>query len=585
MLSENSPTLQSMINSVKQTGATQQPQFQTPFPSPKDMVMQGAFFPTPQPTMMPGPVQTINFVNGVPTMFGYDPNVVTRMVDIPGAPINPDLANEPKIQPGRVFPNPITQGQSLYTQALAANMQTQPNLVGSYNPYYGTNSIGWGPQTPFNMPMPQETYGKVDYYDGQPIHPHSNGAWYGSPNYPFYQTSQHTGPAYHDIMRQKFMQAFPGYANPYMGMGFSQPLQPTISPEIQDMANVAAFYGMSYEKFIENSSKSYKMMSRIANRFLGRSEEEIEKRSKTYDVNVKHTSPEPDDDNQLYYPIGAFDPTGKLSIYYLNQFCINKPFKNIKNKMKTSITVDGDTKQHNRKREINPISTAELIERTKYAEQYKQMWLAKAQYLMIQQFAEAPERKVDSSNKSVFEILSDTMAVAEQAELDRKLYIQKCTRSTFLFNHDTFLNDIKGVFERNRKRREDIKIQTAKEAEERRAKEARENMDPKEREKLDKINEYNLTMRERSADVFGDILLAKPGYDISGLPLEQSRTKIIMFNTRTGEEEIYDPAKMSGFEVRERIANAVRPSFNDITKDEELQKRLATFTAIEYTDF
>ena len=80
-------------------------------------------------------------------------------------------------------------------------------------------------------------------------------------------------------------------------------------------------------------------------------------------------------------------------------------------------------------------------------------------------------------------------------------------------------------------------------------------------------------------------MIAKPGVDVFGLPLDQSVSKIVRFNTATGEEEIYDPGKMIGLDVRERIKESLNPSFNEIDDEEELSKRLDRFCNSEFRDF
>ena len=73
----------------------------------------------------------------------------------------------------------------------------------------------------------------------------------------------------------------------------------------------------------------------------------------------------------------------------------------------------------------------------------------------------------------------------------------------------------------------------------------------------------------------GDWVIAKPGMDIVGLPLDVSVNKIIRMNCVTGEEEIYNPDKPIGGLVREQIEQSVRnPNFTEIdrTVDERLSK-------------
>ena len=166
MIAVNSPTLQSMINSVAPGNGNMQ--FQTPFPSPKDMVMQAGMMNQPQ------------FAYG--QMAPQVTVIPESYVAVPGAPINPDLAhlsgqtvynpiNNPQPAPGRFMNNIQT---SMYGTARSAYLNQQQNIVGGVNPYdrfqpmsYYQQQMGY-PQPVYSYD-PTDVYGTVQYYNGEAI--------------------------------------------------------------------------------------------------------------------------------------------------------------------------------------------------------------------------------------------------------------------------------------------------------------------------------------------------------------------------------------------------------------------------------
>ena len=85
----------------------------------------------------------------------------------------------------------------------------------------------------------------------------------------------------------------------------------------------------------------------------------------------------------------------------------------------------------------------------------------------------------------------------------------------------------------------------------------------------------------------GDYCYALPGYDVMGIPIDKSPTRIIKMNNVTGEEELWDPKnpKPYGEDIRERIRELVKnPKVSDMSED-ELAKRLDIFNNDEFRDF
>ena len=601
MLRENSPTLQRMISSVKPGDGNMntapvmaQGQFQSPYPSPKDMVMQAGMMPY-QPMYRPfdpalhqygynsmtgfyGPNNTITMINGVPTELEYRPHEVgqntmpvTTYREIPGAPVNPDLAHltgqsvPVTPPPGRYMASPNTNPQ--FAQAKTNYLYQQPNIIGGYNPYYGGMSISQQPRMSSQSDHP-DIYGTVDIYNGQMVHPHVKAEWYGSPDFPFNSSvkasMQQAGNQ--NVMRDVFNQKFPGYSNPYMTQGFMQQPQATISPEVQDMANIAAYYGMSYDQFIQNGSRIMKMLSRHANKYFDRSEEEISKREKLYDVKYpKQFKNVPDNDEDLFYPNGAFDFRGQFTREYQDLFCTSNRFKKVSKVLKVVVN-KGDEKIECPKRIIDFISSRDQLDRWLNTDANYRNLLNYNRYRFSNQYWSAPERQLDHIEGNVFDVTTKSLAIAEQCELEAKLRYQCQTRSSTLFNRNDFITQIKAIREQAKASAKAI-----------------------EQQKWNKLihtvagnttgpqpNQQAPLYRDRPYICDGDWIIAKPGVDIVGLPLDQSVNKIIRMNTVTGEEEIYDPSKMMGLDVRERIKSSIQPSFNQID-DDELETRLEKF--------
>lgn len=608
MLRENSPTLQRMIASVTpgsgNMNTAQTPmsgQFQTPYPSPKDMVMQaGMASPIYQPYMgymsQPYPVynyqipgNTIAMINGVPTELEYKPHevgapvnaVTTNYINIPGAPTNPDLAhlagktevNPITPPPGRYMPNPATG--SMYGQAMTNQLNNQQRIIGSfpgYAPYMGGMNYGYQ-QQPQRTNSHPDIQGAVNIYDGQLVHPHVNPGWYGSPDFPYIDNAKHSmnNLSFNQTMRDKFNEKFPGYANPYMGNMMPQPIN-AIPPEIQDKANVAAFYGMTYDQFITNGSNAMKLMSRHANRYMKRKDEEIEKRQKIYDIKypTSRKNDVPEDGNELFYPNGAFDFRGQFTREYQSMFCVNKErLEKAKKTMKVVVTI-GDKKVECKNRRIDFVSSRDLIDRTTISGNNYANWLANNRSRFVDMYWKAPERQLDHVEGNVFEVTSRALAFAEQKELEEKLRYQNYTRSSSLYNRDTFISTIRNIRENSKANAKLIKQKKWEDL-------IHKVAGPKPGE------ETQIPMPgDRPYICDGDWIIAKPGVDIVGLPLDVSVNKIIKMNTVTGEEEIYDPSKVMGLDVRERIAESMKPNFTEIDDEEELSKRLKRFEDASY---
>lgn len=630
MLRENSPTLQKMIASVKpgegnmQTAQVSMPgQFQSPYPSPKDMIVQygtagypysyyygypnynpmfgSVQYPYPgYPSAVPMPAygmssafqtpsNTIAMINGVPTELEFKPEetgtpasvVPVTYRTVPGAPTNPDLAHlEGKTeyapitpQPGRYMPVP---SNTPYGQYRANMLNHQPNLVGAYRPIYG----GLYPPPRSQMSIPttiQQSHpdimGSVDIYDGQLVHPHVNAGWYGSVNFPFAQNSKVAMANATTNMRDKFNEKFPGYTNPYAPIGFMQTPQPRVSPEVQDMANIAAFYGMTYDQFINNGSKMMKLMSRHANKYFGADDEEIKKKQKLYDVKYpKDMHSAPENENDLFYPNGAFDFRGQLTKEYQETFCVSQDRMEKVKKLRVKV-VFGDKEVKCPKRRISFAQSRDMIDRWMMSDYNYNMWLNNNRYKFSQYYWSAPERQLDHIDGNVFEVTSSALAYADQIELERKLVYQNRTRSASTFNRADYISTIKGILQKNRENKKEID-----------KKKWHELIHKVAGPKPGQISEEPPLYRDRPYICDGDWVIAKPGVDIVGLPLDQSVNKIIRMNTVTGEEEIYDPSKMTGFDVRERIKESINPSFNEIDED-ELEKRLSRFEMTEFRDF
>lgn len=619
MLTQNSPTLQRMIASVKpgegnmQTAQVSTPgQFQQPYPTPKDMVMNagmmnqpmygypqpmGYYPPYPTGYGMMGfqtPASTITMINGVPIELEYNPQsvgapppttVTTNYISNPGAPTNPDLAHlEGKTevtptasmpQPGRYAP--VGNSNSLYGQYMTNSLYRQPNIVGGYNPYYQSSmSI---PTQPTYQDHP-DIRGVVDIYNGELVHPHVNSGWYGSTDFPFIQNSQISMKQLNlaDTLRQRFNEKFPGYNNPYMPAGFMQtPTAPRISPEMQDMANIAAFYGMTYDQFITNGSNMMKLMSRQASKYFGRSDDELAKRQKLYNVKYpRSTSDVPDNDTDLFYPNGAFDYRGQLTKEYQETFCVSRTrMAKLKN-LKVSVVVNGEEVKCTSRRKLSFAKSRDQLDKWLMSDWNYNNWLNNNRIRFIQQYSMAPERKIDHiPGGNVFMTLTKSLAYADQYELEQKLIYQNRTRSASMFNRDDYISTIKGIRDRNKANKQMIDQRNWNELVHKVA---------GLKEGQTQVQQQAPLYKDRPYICDGDWVIAKPGVDIVGLPLDQSVNKIVKLNTVTGEEEIYDPNKLTGIDVRERIKASLNPSFNEIDED-ELSKRLERFEVTEFKDF
>lgn len=603
MLVSNSPTLQRMIASVKPgdgnmyTAPVYSPgQFQQPYLTPKDMVMQSAAMYQPYMGYGMGgfqvPNNTIAMINGVPTELGfnnYPPQnqlVQTTYREVPGAPVNPDLAHltgkteVAQPAPGRYMS--VGSSSIPYGQVRTNSVLSQPTIVGAYNPYPNINqgyNIRPNVHVRLTEPPPRrnqtiEVTGAVDMYNGQMIHPHVNSTWYGSEEFPFVQNSvkKLQENEYQESMRDKFNQKFPGYMS---GMGIPQINRTIIPREILDMANVAAFYGMTYNDFIKNGSEMYKRMSRHANRFLGRSEDEIEKREKLYDLKYKKLGADPkipEDDKELFYPSGAFDYNGKLTREYQTMFCVCKRRMDALKDLQVYVVYEDGKVECPRKR-VDILRTRENIDRCIAGYYNNENMKRMLQYRSAQQYMAAPEREIDHIDGNAFQVTARALAFADQKELEAKLLYQNRVRSSSMFNHDLYISTIKGIRDANKENKKAAEQKKWNEFIHRVVKNG------------EAARKDAPTYKDRPYICDGDWMIAKPGVDVFGLPLDQSVSKIVRFNTATGEEEIYDPGKMIGLDVRERIKESLNPSFNEIDDEEELSKRLDRFCNSEFRDF
>ena len=163
---------------------------------------------------------------------------------------------------------------------------------------------------------------------------------------------------------------------------------------------------------------------------------------------------------------------------------------------------------------------------------------------------------------------SELLNYVYQKELEQRWAYSRATQSTQTFNKDAFMEGIRKVRDDNRKKR-------------------REENDRKFMELVQRVGGAGLDLEKAKEEANhyktrpfiedGDWIIAKPGVDIVGMPLEQSVNKIIKMNMVTGEEEIYNPDKPMGLDVREKIRQSMEhPTFNDMD-DDELARRLELF--------
>lgn len=587
MLRNNSPTLQGMINNVGpgvgnfNTGSPTAAQFQSPYPSPKDMVMSAgaaAFQQYGNPMYLnsfQAPGQSINMTMPQPMEH------VQNFVSVPGAPVNPDLAHMagqsiqmPTNPTGRFMnvQNPVPN----YGRNFVGGIQQQtPSQIAPYASFIKNGELTL-PTLPSQMNFPQH-YGYLDVYDGEVVHPDVYHGWYGSDQYPFYRESDQANryQAYQNNLRNAFMERFPGYSNPYMGYGFMQPVQqPAINPDIQRNMNLAAYYGFSYEEFIQNSSEMYKLMCRISSTYLGQNEEINRRKENRFDVKkcfgTLNQDPNDVDDDGLFYPPGAFDGRGNLTRYYQGLFCVNRKRvdENKKKLREATVLMHNGVEVPTRKKPIDFINSREKMDQWFINDQRYKYYKAMADYRSAIMYLNAPERQVDHCDGNVFTVFAKSLNYTYQKELELRWAYSRATQSTLTFNKDAFMEGIRKVRDENRKRR-------------------REENDRKFMDLVQKVGGAGLDLEKAKEEANhyrtrpyiedGDWIIAKPGVDIVGMPLEQSVNKIVKMNMVTGEEEIYNPDKPMGLDIREQIkASMEHPTFNDMD-DEELARRLELF--------
>ncbi len=590
MMTNNSPTVQAMISGIRPGsgnipyGSAQMPtQFQSPYPSPMEMVKEigyNQYMNPPQPMMgFPG----VQNVNGVP-MEAPNSNITVTYREIPGAPVNPGLAGMEgvtQVKPGRAIQ--VQSDIPYYNQTLTGMYQNQNRFVGmgpAFNPY-GMPSMPTPPVLQQYQQQPQhpDIMGAVTIYNGQPIHPHSNMGWYGSVDFPL---DNQAGRAMANVssqstMRDKFAQRFPGYSNPFAPPGFMQtPQQPAITPEIQDLANIAAFYGMTYDEFINNSAKAFKSMSRAVNRAIGTDPEKIQKISHRYDVKYPlQPGKVPDNDTDFFYPSDAFNyVTKNFTRLYEERYCTTESTKAEIKKMKVSITINGEIHQGS-SRKISYSESRNFLDDVIRSDYNYRSWLAGNEVRMSQMYWSAPERQLDHVQGNVFDVTATAIAEAKQKDLERQLQYQRATTTSNLFYHDDYVATLRGIRLRNKQRRHEIQEKKFMDF-------VRNIPDYKPEDSLmpkadmSKIGIYD-----------GDYCYALPGYDVMGIPIDKSPTRIIKMNNVTGEEELWDPEnpKPYGLDIRERIRELVKnPKVSDMSED-ELAKRLDIFNNDEFRDF
>lgn len=582
----NSATLQDMISSVSpgvgnmNFGQAPMPgQFQ-PYPTPRDMVMQmqqGYMMPPgyamPYPYQMPQPPvymqptrpgNMITMMNGVPVELEYKPEMESTNLDepmmvtyreIPGAPVDPSRAHLtgkteyiPVNRPGRAFPNPATSPS--FGQAMTEKMQNSTSTVGGvckggfFNPYYQYQPQ-YRQQQNYQPPKPPEIRGVVNVYDGQLVHPHVNDCWYGSKDFPFYNYARMSlgQPTQQDA-----------------GYGFTRTV--TLPVEVQDMANLAAFYGMTYEGFLNNNRHIMKLLSRASNKYMGRSDEEISARQKFYDSPAFGGPAQADASG---YPPWAFDWNGKFTREYFDQYCIGDSTKEIMKNMKVQVRMSDGSVMEGSRRRIPYTTSQDSIDRAIRGDYNRRYNLGLYAYKAQAMYNAAPERQLDDSKDNVFAITAKTLAVAEQRELDMLLQYQNASRSASTFNRENFFTRIKRLRDEN-KRNKQLK----------REEEWRQLVHKVGSPKGDDLRTPSSFM-EVPYITDGDWVIAKPGLDIVGLPLEKSVNKIIRMNTVTGEEEIYDPSKPVSPHELARIRMASKPTFSNLDEDSEFERRMNFF--------
>lgn len=596
MFQNNSGTLQNMLGSVvPSTGNMGQVGVPGPFPYPPSYEMTYGYptqysgiYQAPNPPGMPmmyggypqyqygpppGTVTRFTAPDGTPVELEYKPEYAGSIhqempketyVEVPGAPINPDLAAMPirvsdDVPPIGRFVN-VPQSVPSYTDKLKSKLDETPAVApypysgNPYNPYNPYQNVIQ--QQQYNIPQqPRSTVvGVVNYYNGQPVHPYAETGWYGTPSHPFEQTTDPLTSGYYSRY-----QRFPGAV-------------PT--REQQNMANIAAYHGMTYDEYINQVSTAYQLMSRCCSKWLGLSEEETERRANAW--KVKYPGQDTDDvsDTTFYYPSWAFDSNGNFTKEYVEEFMINKEFKKKISNLKIVVkrtNPDGTVEElvnTAKNKKVNPMKMRyskrkELLDGIERAEVINKSREEYRQRLFAEMHNRAPEREFDNTNYNAFEIVGRVLNKVHAQEIQDAYRDYKYSYRIQTYNHNNYKSTIMGLFKQ--------------------AKAARKEQERRQWSKLidkvvpdDQLPAIRAEMERRKEEgrpffIDGDWVIAKPGRDIVGLPLDVSVAKIIRMNTVTGEEEIFDPDKPEGYYIREQIAEAVKhPNFT--SSDEEVFK-------------
>ena len=570
MIQQNSPALLSMMNSVRpgignmNTAPAYMPvPFQSPYPSPWEMAQQTGFYQAPYPQMAPAP-GTVTKMNmgGVRVELEYKPEYPTPGSQMEGPVYG--IGSPASVPPrqGRAFD--IPQAAPGYSEHLKARQQAINNGIVPPYPIVGARSTFSHEGNKLVIrPRRSGIVGRVDYYDGEPVHPHIETGWYGSESHPFYKTAT-VDPM--DYGTQ------PQYVNPWIQQQRANTLR--VTPEQQDLANLAAYYGFSYDDWIHNGSSIYQTMSRACSRRLGVSQKETEIRASHW--KVRYPGEFDEDDNSLFYPPGSFTQNGQLTDEYLQTFSVDQErLERSRKQLKLEIVsvnkegeiinrVSGRSKQTSINERTRKRMFINSIER---CDAYNNQLKMYRKQICLQMYQQAPERTLDKSNSNVFNLIGETLTKARQQELMETYRYQSSIRAAQSFNHATSHNNIMDFYKRAKANREAVR---RKEWSDLIDKVVPDSELPRIKAEVEKLQYDGKPYIED-----GDWVIAKPGMDIVGLPLDVSVNKIIRMNCVTGEEEIYNPDKPIGGLVREQIEQSVRnPNFTEIDKtvDERLSK-------------
>ena len=266
--------------------------------------------------------------------------------------------------------------------------------------------------------------------------------------------------------------------------------------------------------------------------------------------------------------------TKNFTRLYEERYCTTESTKAEIKKMKVSITINGEVHQGS-SRKISYSESRNFLDDVARSDYNYHSWLAGNEVRMSQMYWSAPERQLDHIQGNVFDVTATAIAEAKQKDLERQLQYQRATTTSNMFYHDDYVATLRGIRLRNKQRRHEIQEKKFMDF-------VRNIPDYKPEDSLmpkadmSKIGIYD-----------GDYCYALPGYDVMGIPIDKSPTRIIKMNNVTGEEELWDPKnpKPYGEDIRERIRELVKnPKVSDMSED-ELSKRLDIFNNDEFRDF